>query len=235
MDDHSRRQLEACIRGTGFGVSHADSLPEGSRGHELFTALDAKIDQIQTHAEAHESGKRTGLQASASKNLIRNELLAQLERINRTSRVLELRIPGTQRQFRMPEPFPEQDLLTAARSFHTNGTLLKADFLREEMPADFLDQLGTTITNLEAAIGQANSARGSKVSAHEEQGDHIAEAMSILRQLDVVIRNKFAGNRGVLAEWTSASHVERPSRHASPPPPAPPSTPNPSSDPSQEV
>lgn len=43
-------------------------------------------------------------------------------------------------------------------------------------------------------IAQANNARGSKVSAREEQDDHIAESMSILRQLDVVIRNKFAGN-----------------------------------------
>lgn len=130
----------------------------------------------------------------------------------------------------MPEPLPEQDLLSAARSYHSNATRLKAEFLREEMRADSLEQLATTTTSFEAAIALANSARGSKVSAREEQDDHIAEAMSILRQLDVVIRNKFAGNRGVLAEWTSASHVERPSHHASPPSPAAPSTPSPSSD-----
>lgn len=227
MEDLRRRRLEAFLRSSGFGVAHADLFPDASRGHELFTALDARIVLVQAHATDHDAGTRARRQMSVSKSALRDSLFSQLEPINRTSRVLASRSPGLQDKFRMPLPFPEQDLLNAARTFLANATPLKADFIREEMPADFLEQLTTAIGDFETAINEGNRTKGAKVSAHEAQDEDISEGLSLLRQLDVVIRNKFSGNRAMLAEWTSASHVERhssgkPDNPPTPPSPAPP-------------
>jgi hypothetical protein len=38
-----------------------------------------------------------------------------------------------------------------------------------------------------------------------------------VRKLDAIVRNKYANNPAVLAEWTSASHTERDPRHKSTP------------------
>ena len=233
MEDSRRRKLEACLRSSGFGAAHADLFPAGSRLNELFTSMDAAIGRVQAHATDHEVGTRESRQRSVSKSVAREALFAQMEPMNRTSRVLAEDSPGLENKFRMPLAFPEQDLLNAARTFLANASPLKAAFIREEMPTDFLERLTTAISDFEMAINEANRTKGSKVSAHEAQDDDLSEAISILRKLDAVVRNKFAHDRAMLAEWTSASHIERHSSSKPPdnPPPPTPTAP-PSSDPS---
>jgi len=233
MNDLLRRRLETLLRVHVFGVTHGGSFPAGSRGRELFTALETTIARIQAHATEHDTGTRASRQMSASKNVARDSLLAQLDAINRTARVLALNSAGLEDKFRMPLPFPAQDLLNAARSFLANATPLKADFIREELPADFLEQLTSATSDLETSINEANRTKGSKVSAHAAQDEDIGEGMNLLRQLDVNVRNKFSSDRAVLAEWASASHIERHSSSGRQPgdPPGPPSPPSPPSAP----
>jgi hypothetical protein len=54
--------------------------------------------------------------------------------------------------------------------------------------------------------------------------DAIARGMVLLRKLDAIMQNKYANNAAVLAEWMSASHVERAPKRSAPslPPPPPP-------------
>ena len=61
--------------------------------------------------------------------------------------------------------------------------------------------------------------QGDAVVAHARQG------VEIVRKLDGIIKNKYANHPGVLAEWISASHVERAPRRrkVSEPPSAQPS------------
>lgn len=209
MNDLLRRRLEACLRVKAFGVAHTDAFSAGSRGHELFTALDATIANIQARALEHDQGTRESRQMSASKNVARDSLLDQLEAISRTSRSLALQSPGLEEKFRMPLPSPGLNLLSAARSFLANATPLKAAFVREELPADFLEELTASIQEFDTALNEATRSKGTKVSARAAQDHDIGKGMSLLRQLDVVITNKFRSNPAVLAEWTSASHVER--------------------------
>jgi hypothetical protein len=152
---------------------------------------------------------------SAATQAARDVLMARLEAISYTSRSLELTSPGLKEKFRMPLAFPAQDLLKAARSFLANATPLKAAFIREGLPADFLEQLSQAISDFESAIHLTHRTRGAKISAHTAQDEAIKEGMRIVRQVDVVMRNKFRGDPAVLAEWASASHVERHSRRRS--------------------
>ncbi|MEK6288726.1 MAG: hypothetical protein AABO57_23665 [Acidobacteriota bacterium] len=191
--------------------------------------MDATVACIQAHATEHDSDTRASRQMSASKSVARDSLLAQLEAINRTSRVLAPRSPGLEDKFRMPLAFPAQDLLKAARSFLANATPLKADFIREELPRDSLEELTAAISDFETSNNEANRTKGAKVSAHAAQDEHVGEGMSLLQQLDVNVRNKLSSDRAVLPEWASASQVERHSSSGehpdNPPGPMPPTSP----------
>ncbi len=59
----------------------------------------------------------------------------------------------------------------------------------------------------------------------------VARGLQAVRQLDVVIRNKFNGDPGVLANWTRASHVAYRIRNNTPetPPANPDKPPTPNS------
>ena len=215
MNHLVRRRLETCLRVEGFCAAHIDSFEPGSRCHELSTALDAAIARFKARAAEHDRDTRESRLMSAVTKAARDVLMAHLEAISHTSRTLELNSPGLKEKFRMPLAFPAQNLLKAARSFLASATPLKAAFIREELPADFLEQLSQAISDLESAIHQTHRTRGAKVSARTAQNEDIKEGMRIVRQLDVIMRNKFRGDLAVLTAWASASHVERHSRRAS--------------------
>ncbi len=103
---------------------------------------------------------------------------------------------------------------------------LKADFLKLEMPADFLERLNQLIAEFEKTTTEKATAVGANVAAKISLDETVARGLQAIRQLDVIIRNKFNGDPGVLANWTRASHVAiRTSNKASAPPANPPDKP----------
>lgn len=69
---------------------------------------------------------------------------------------------------------------------------------------------------------------GGHVAASAAIDDAIARGVVLLRKLDVIVRNKYSHNPSVLAEWTTASHVERAPKHAKRSTPQPTTSPPPS-------
>jgi hypothetical protein len=153
-------------------------------------------------------------------------LRADLEAIARTARAMASDVPGLDDKFRLPRNTNDQHLLAAARAFAVDAVPLKAQFIAHELPADFLEDLNADIAALEAAIANQASGRGSHVSARAAIDDAIERADEVVRKLDAIVKNKYADNPMVLAQWLSASHTERAPRRrktASPPSPPPPS------------
>ena len=150
-----------------------------------------------------------------------------MEAINRTARALALSSPGLDKRFSFPRGNNDQALLTTARSFLANAAPLKAEFLRNELPADFLERLAARIQSFEQNIAVQNQSRGARVTATSAIKNVVARGLNVLRQLDAVVRNKFAADPATLAAWESASHIERASRPARRKSPAPTPTPTP--------
>jgi len=118
-----------------------------------------------------------------------------------------------------------QILINAARAFKAAAEPLKAHFIAHEMSADFLDELQEDLDDFESAISDQSSGVGNRVAAGAGLDELIERGNEIVRKLDAIVRNKYANNAAVLAEWTSASHTERAPRRAKPaPPPATPTT-----------
>ena len=112
----------------------------------------------------------------------------------------------------MPRGNNDAQLLAAARSFLTEATLHKADFIAYGMPEDFLEDLQADIEAFEAALGMTSSATDSHVEATAAIDEAIRNGMIIVRILNGIVKNVFRNDVGKLAAWLSASHIERPSK-----------------------
>lgn len=212
MKNTEKRAYETFVRVDGFGVSYSASFPEGSRGFDLFAEMKETITELGQHAEAQSSQHSAAAQGTAAKDAARKALRESVEAINRTARALSLSSPGLDKRFSLPRGNNDQALLTTARSFHADATPLKAEFVRHELPANFLERLAAQIQSFEQNIAVQNQSVGARVTATSAIKNAVARGLAVLLQLDVVVRNKFAADPATLAAWESASHIERASR-----------------------
>lgn len=222
MNDTETRKHSRYVRVRGFGQGHANDFAPTSLGKQLFAALGVIITEIDGYAASEVSGIGDAREGTATRRQAREELRADLEAIARTVRAMAADIPGIEDQFRVPHNQNDQQLLNAARAFAINAAPLAAQFIAHELPADFLEDLNADIAALETAIANQASGRGSHVSARAAIDDAIERADEVVRKLDAIVKNKYANNAPVLAEWLSASHTERaPRRKKKPAPPSP--------------
>ena len=132
-------------------------------------------------------------------------------------------IPALDEKFRVPRGENDEILIAAARAFATDAVPLSAQFVAHEMPATFIDDMNASIVKLNTTMTKQSSAVGDRVGARAGINESLDEGTSILRKLDPIMRNKYADDAATLAEWTSASHIERAPKHK--PAPATPPTP----------
>ncbi|MEA2174395.1 MAG: hypothetical protein QOD00_1987 [Blastocatellia bacterium] len=208
MQDSDRRIYEMFVRVRDLGADRVDVFPDGSTFRAQFDALKALVTELQGHIGEQDSGKRVAKQGSSSKAAAREKLRESLAAINRTARTMDMDTPGLAEAFQMPAR-NDTALAGAARAFHTNATPLKARFLQNEMPADFLEQLQANLTAFEATVNSQNLGTEQHVAATAHIDDLLARGQKIVKQLDTLIRNKFPDDRALLTLWNSSSHVER--------------------------
>lgn len=213
MDKAETRVLEMFIRGRVFGTAHAEAFPANSRGGELFVALDTVITELEGHAAAQFSSARASKEGTKLKAVALADLQEELEAISRTARALALIMPGLDTKFRLPRNVGAQAWLVAARSFAEDAVPLKGEFIRRGLPANFLENLNASITELEQAIDRQGKFSGESVAARTAIDGAIERGMQIMRELDAIVRNIFRDNSVTLAEWASARHIERAPRH----------------------
>jgi hypothetical protein len=213
MKDVERRRFEMFARVRDFGATHSASFAAGSRGAELLAAVDALVAELEAHAAKQTSGASASVQGATSRASARAELRDDLESISRTARAMSAESPGLAERFRLPrDNRNDQQLLAAARAFAADALPLKAEFLRHELPADFLDDLAADIAAFESSITEQNRSREARVAATSSIDSAIDRGVEAVRQLDAIVRNKFRDDAATLAAWTSASHTERPPR-----------------------
>lgn len=220
MDDKERRKLETYARIEDFGTAHDKDFASNSLGKQIFAEISTIVASLTGHASSEASGRGSARQGTSSRGSAREELRADLEAIRRTARAMADDVPGIDDKFRIPRNNNDQQLLTAARAFLADATPLSAQFIAHELPADFLQDLQDDIAALEAAISGQASGVGDHVAAGAEINATIEAGDVAKRKLDAIVRNKYANNPGVLAEWTSASHTERAPKHKKETPPA---------------
>lgn len=222
MNNRNIRFLEMFIRVRQFCAARAASFPANTRGGELLALLVAVITEMEGHASAQDSGKRAAKERTALKNVALIQLRQDLDAVSRTARAMALAMPGLGDKFHMPKGLSAQACLIAARSFAADAEPLKSEFIRRGLAASFLEDLNAHIAALEEEINSKAQKTGAHVAATVAVSDAAERGRKAVRELDAVVRNIFRNDPSALAEWESASHVERATRHAAAKPPVKP-------------
>ena len=209
MNDKARRKYEMLVRVRDFGATHAADFSASSKGGELFASVSALVTELEGHTEAQTSHDRAIAQGTAQRAAARDALRAAMEAIRRTARAMSLTTPGLDARFRIPSSANDQALISAARGFASAAEPLKAEFIRNELPANFLDTLQASIANFEQAITDQNTNAEGRVAATRAIDDGTERGSALVKQLDAVVRNKYADDAATVAAWESASRTER--------------------------
>lgn len=209
MTDNDGRKHQAFVRVREFFAQHATDFSETSIASQRVTELTGIINDIDADAATQAATTGQAHQHTQSRREARLALRDDVEAINRIARTM-----GLQNQFPLPPADNDQLLLNAARGYATNALPLKAQFLARELPADFIEDLHANTAALEKAIADQANAVGDHVSSGASIEDKIDRGMEILRELKPIMLVKYADKPAVLAEWTTASHVEKAPRRA---------------------
>ena len=222
MNDRQNRRHLMFIRVREFMAQHIGDFSPLGMARKLFDQLKARIGDLDGHATAQASGLGEAHQQTQTRGDARLALRQGLEAINRAARIM-----GLGERFPLPPQENDRKLIQSARAFAQDALPLKAEFIAHEMPEDFIEDLTERIGDLETSIAEQGSAVDDHISAAVAIDDTIDDGFEIVRQLDGLVRNKYADNPAVLAEWIAASHTERAPKRTQPPatpanPPAPP-------------
>jgi hypothetical protein len=187
--------------------------------------LGDDIRLIEQRAAAQASSERAWREGTAKRDEARKGLREPMQAISQTARAMDADAPGLKDKFKMPRPnASDVVMLNTARAFATNALPLKAEFIRFELPADFLEQLNARIESFEQAIDSQQRSKREQAAATAGLEEAVERSVNTVRMLDAIVRNKFRDNPSALAEWESASRVARP-RASKPNKPEGPNTP----------
>lgn len=213
MDNLERRQTEMLIRVDNFGKENAADFPAESVGGKAFKTVSEAVEKLNELGTIRSSAADTKLSGTAQRRMAREELYQDLMAISATARALALDKAEYTDKFRMPRSnLNDRTMLETARAFASDAASLKADFQSYGLPEDFLEDLNADIANFEKAAEHQDAAHRERTGANASIEDIIEDAMIARRKLQVVVPNTYRGNSGKLADWASASHVERPAR-----------------------
>jgi hypothetical protein len=209
MTDNQKRRLAALGRIAVFGTLHPSDFAAGTKSADLLAQIRTAEAEATAGAAGQESGGGAMRAGTRSKAELFDELYEDLRAINRTAKAIAVDEPGLEQKFRMPRSPSYPLTLATARAFLADATPLSAKFIEYEMPADFLADLAADIAAFDEAEDDQDAGLTSRVGATRSVAEAIMAGMGALRRLDPLMRNKYRNDPVKLAEWFTASRVER--------------------------
>ena len=196
-----------------FGLAHVADFTPGGPAANAFAFIATLVPKGGTDAAAQVAGKGESKAGTSSRAAVRVALHDQLESIAATARSIALTTPGFDNEFHMPSSGSDLALLASANAFVAEGTPQLALFVAHEMPADTFTVTQTLIDQFEAAGVNQDAGKTKQVGATAAMAENRHKGVLMLETLKGIVPNKYKNNPVVLAEWHTASHVERPSHH----------------------
>ena len=209
--NHQVTSLTATFKTTdAFGIANAADFPAGSMGGQQFALIHAAVPQAAALGGAQVSGTDAAHSSVMSKVAGRFHLRADLHAITDAAHSLALLgTPGLDGKFLMPRSGGDQALLNTARAFQTDAAAFSAQFITLGLDPNFLTNLGADITAFEAAITGKGAGVGAQAGATGGLEDATHKAAIALHVLNTIVKNTYKNNPAKLAEWATASHVEK--------------------------
>jgi hypothetical protein len=117
MNSSQSRKFEMLTRVRDFGASNPNAFPAGSHAAELLSAIETAVIQLSGSSAAQAAGTDRARAGTANKQLAREALVDDLEKISRTARAIARRVPGLEGRFHYRSNMRAQTLVDTARAF----------------------------------------------------------------------------------------------------------------------
>lgn len=118
-------------------------------------------------------------------------------------------ISGLENQFLPARNVNDQGLITLASTYGNDAFPIKDNLIRLGLGADFINDLSEAARKFDAALKNREKQLGQQKTATTKLEADIEYAMSIVRELAVIMRNVYARDPAKLALWESISRVEK--------------------------
>lgn len=208
MDNKQNRKAQALRRIREFLAARINDFPENGLVRELFETIVEVLVNIDKYTAQQFTGSNTGRSGTSTKLNAYNALKKNLIMISRTAKYMAYEIDGLENKFRMPRSSSEQALLAAARAFAADAAPLYKQFLRHQMPENFLEELNNNIIAMEQAINTQITAADMQVTATASLDEELERALIARRRLNPLVKNRYYQDSAILTAWNTARRIE---------------------------
>jgi hypothetical protein len=193
-----------------FGTSNAADFAPTTLGGQQFALVHAAVVSLGALGAGQVSGTEGAHSAVLGKVTARFHLHDDLIGIVNAAQSLSLLgTANLKGKFMMPHNNGDQALLNAARAFAADADAFQAGLVSTGVAADFITHLNADITAFEALVTAKGAAKSAKSGATGGLADTAHKAATALHVLNTVVKNTYKNNPAKLAEWATASHVEK--------------------------
>jgi hypothetical protein len=215
MDANTRRILEMGRRALAFAEAHPEQTPADLPALSRLKEILARADQLIIQ-------QRDGISEVRAATLEKREIRRRIRRTHlpHLSRVAEA--AGTERpelakKLELPsEALPYLAFRSAVQGILTEAQNEKELLVRYGMVEPAPASLGEALGQFDRAVERGVSGRRAHVGARAELEAIADEVLQQVRQLDGLIRFRFAKDAEALAAWRSASNTFGPPRSGGP-------------------
>lgn len=213
MNDLERRITEMLWRVNNFGTVNDAAIRSNAKAVAAFAAIQTAINALEAKGILRSSAGDAKLSNTAQRRFRRVELDDDLVGIAKTARNIAAENRNFVNKFIISQTNKSDlDKIETARAFAVDLVPVEQLFLDYGNDEDFIQDLIADTDAFEATINAQDESNRDRIGANADIDDILKEALKAVRTLKIIVPNLFKGNPGKLADWTAASHVERPPR-----------------------
>jgi hypothetical protein len=210
MSDRKRNILEACERIEYYNQANPQLKTELPYAFELFTANQGLISRLNAAGIASVSATSAGMSGTRSKVARSREIHADLRLVRKTAKQIEKKVAGFQNTFILPHGrLSYQQLIEYAESFIADAAAYQAEFAKRGLTEQFFTDLAADVAEFKEAAQQQQDGRRTSVGATADTEAILEDALETRRELKTILENHYRNDPAKLAEWLTASHIER--------------------------
>ena len=210
MNTIERRQYDMLVRIRDFGDRYGDLFPASSVARQKFATVAAAVAELDAQALAHMAASMSA--RAPRKTMARAALLARLQAVSQTARVLAADAPGLDQQFHLPHKPTDQTLLTAGRKFARDAEPLSSRFVLHGMPVTYIADVHALVDGFERALRDRGVALEARYAARASAKAALLSGLAAVRSLDAIVTNHMHDDAVTRTVWKSDRRIVYPAR-----------------------
>jgi len=220
MNAMERRQYEMLVRVRDFGTAYGRLFPASTVAAANFAAVDAAIKELDAQDVVHMAASVSA--RAQRKDAARQALLARLQAISQTARVLCHEVPGLDHEFEVPASANDVTLLTIGRKFARDAGTYSKQFIAHGMPATFLADVSALVDGFDTALRDRGLGREARRAARVDTKATLSAGIAAVHSLNVIVTNHLTGDAVTTTVWDGAQRIVYRKRTEAAPAPATP-------------